>query len=1189
MQRIHQAVVWHVAPVAMLGHRRTNLPAKFRVFLHVLALLSLDRWYLSKLLRSVVSVSSDYGTEVGLTRLGRSAFEDVLPYIHCPPSQPDEPERVDPDHVFADVEPAVFDNPEYFAGQVQCDEECANLDSALEAPDLMHVIHNCTKGLSGVMELYADFLEGLKVIAKFLSEKETKQQLLATCFSALPGIAWRDSIANYHGKVHEERWGTIAHAVRRLSSLKAALTSCWDLQKFSLGGPLTQRQDQDQSQFGHHLEAIDECINSDMWWGMLHVLHSIALVQIHVSDWVNSCPCHGHLYNGDIAADVSLAWNNCPLRGRRAAEVAAGDFFDLLSNLFTQAATRVESGLPAGLSPEQVLRIMKDFESARAHIISTYVLKLSFWSQPPYALAALAHYRPAARAMAVETCLASNSNHPLIAALKSHTDMCWAFLEGGALWEAAVDLGFLQDVAVQMRLMFTSAWRVEGQHARTKKAMTQAPNQTAAYVSLAHRLPELKAYLKLHPESLDDFAGLVGQVKNGSKGATLLGFVPKRAVDCGWLDPEAGQKNYKLIYHDDAFSKYQMALPSKLKLRVVRESHLRDLVPASELSLEGDALQLRQRLAVSAIRKLVSRGAHLSVPFKNGSIRMLCDLLAPVAPQSERSLAWMPPECTNLQEQSACAVVSMADLLAGGGDVTAAQAVFCSVLHCNPASFRRTKTEGALSLQEMWLVQLHRVTRMDAAREEVAIEMRGVSLQATEHVQKAPLALHPGLLSLADLKAARVWKTSDGALEHRFDNQYMSTLSPELRGPALSILSKLVKFPEGVELDEGLDAMRAEAMDCLVGDRLLEAAGLGWKLTDLGHERLCECLVLREPRVVLTLPSGELADATTYQLVLKLDSDGWTHEVVTAAKHRQLKKEKHMHQSGGAKVWYTQSGCAHVSRFYILALLQKLDEGVPYGVKDKDYKALLGVADARRGAKRPLRFALGDAAAWPDQVEDMAAPPLPVPPRKRARQRQPQPAPESVPEGHDMEALPADAAAGVVDAGSDELSEEMMALLDESVSSLSEASDEGEVCTQQGSSDSSSSSSSSASSSSSSESVAVDMPAAASHRKVLGRGFRWGPHMFTPVGPAGQPIQHWQCKCGIPAHNVDRQCTKKRSVKFGGEAHVLRLLKFWASLADTAPDQQSHLELWGDRVLLDDQVGNVPEVVDMDARVGEQE
>ena len=587
MNRIHDVISWHVAPVAMLGHRRTNLPAKFRTFIHVFALLSKDRKSMSKLLQSVVSVHTDYGTEVGLTRLGPACFDDVLPYIHAGPAP--QIQDADPDDAFADdLALESVDNPEYFAEVPLCPDDYANLEASLEGPDLMHIIHNCTKGLSGVMQHYDGFVEGLKVVAKLLSERETKQQVRATCFSSVPGIAWKAEISGFHGKVHEERWGTIAHAVLRLSNLRPALRTCWDLQKFTFDAPTNQRPEHEQAEYGHRLQLFNECVNSDVWWGVMHVLHEIAVLQSDVSDWVNSCPCHYHvLKEGHLAADVFQAWSRCPLRGRRAAEVAAGDFFSLLSDLFNQASTRIEAGLPIGLSDEQVLSIMRDFEAARAHIMSTYVLKLSFWSQPPYVLAALGHYDPLARANAVERCLSSTSKHPLIQELRTHSDLCWAFLEGGALWESSADLGVLVDLAVRMRLMWTSAWRVEGQHARTKKAMTQAPHQSAAYVSMAHRLPEIKDLLKRRPGLLEDLADHVAKVKNGAQAAMLLGFQPNRAIDCGWLDPEAGQKNYKLIYHDDAYSKYKMSLPSSLKLRVVHEARLKDLVAASELALEG--------------------------------------------------------------------------------------------------------------------------------------------------------------------------------------------------------------------------------------------------------------------------------------------------------------------------------------------------------------------------------------------------------------------------------------------------------------------------------------------------------------------------------------------------------------------------------------------------------------------------
>ena len=69
MNRISGKVLWHVAPIVMLAHSRTNLAAKSRVFLHTLALLAGNRDALLELCKSVCNFHTDYGTEKGLARL----------------------------------------------------------------------------------------------------------------------------------------------------------------------------------------------------------------------------------------------------------------------------------------------------------------------------------------------------------------------------------------------------------------------------------------------------------------------------------------------------------------------------------------------------------------------------------------------------------------------------------------------------------------------------------------------------------------------------------------------------------------------------------------------------------------------------------------------------------------------------------------------------------------------------------------------------------------------------------------------------------------------------------------------------------------------------------------------------------------------------------------------------------------
>ena len=82
MKRIADRIVWHVAPIIMLAHSRTNLPAKTRVFLHTLALLCSSRSALCELCDSVVSLHTDYGTEKGISRISDCPL-DLFFTIHA--------------------------------------------------------------------------------------------------------------------------------------------------------------------------------------------------------------------------------------------------------------------------------------------------------------------------------------------------------------------------------------------------------------------------------------------------------------------------------------------------------------------------------------------------------------------------------------------------------------------------------------------------------------------------------------------------------------------------------------------------------------------------------------------------------------------------------------------------------------------------------------------------------------------------------------------------------------------------------------------------------------------------------------------------------------------------------------------------------------------------------------------------
>ena len=171
----------------------------------------------------------------------------------------------------------------------------------------------------------------------------------------------------------------------------------------------------------------------------------------------------------------------------------------------------------------------------------------------------------------------------------------------------------------------------------------------------------------------------------------------------------------------------------------------------------------------------------------------------------------------------------------------------------------------------MWLVQLHSILDVDMEKVQITTSMSAADLGGS-NVQSSPLALHLNQLTLSELLCMHVWQTDDSMIRHRFDNQFMSTVSEDMRVHVLEAISHLKKSPDGLPLTNKVSKNVVGALDILLSAGLV--AGPPWKLTDSGHERLKQCLVLHSKRPLLTRHAGPLQEASTFQLVLELDAYG---------------------------------------------------------------------------------------------------------------------------------------------------------------------------------------------------------------------------------------------------------------------------------------------------------------------------
>ena len=190
----------------------------------------------------------------------------------------------------------------------------------------------------------------------------------------------------------------MAHCTIRMLGLQTALTF-WDLARYMAGSSSHRRleegdpNDDSDADTKHVCKAreADEAITSIFWWCYLMGIAMLAQVIIAAIEWAEGCMCHGCLDQEGVPAVVLAVWDNCPMRGFRAAELAAGEFMDFIQQLLLASIARLAASLSPALDGEERLFILQDVERGRVHLVSYVVLKLSVWNVPYWMSCGAAH------------------------------------------------------------------------------------------------------------------------------------------------------------------------------------------------------------------------------------------------------------------------------------------------------------------------------------------------------------------------------------------------------------------------------------------------------------------------------------------------------------------------------------------------------------------------------------------------------------------------------------------------------------------------------------------------------------------------------------------------------------------------------------------------------------------------------
>ena len=625
----------------------------------------------------------------------------------------------------------------------------------------------------------------------------------------------------------------------------------------------------------------------------------------------------------------------------------------------------VVCGLLAAISigKQDRYRILEEFERGRSHLLFAFTIKLQHWEEPPWSLYAVAHQDSEVAVAAMNRNLASDSNHPRVAALRQEPliDQVHAFCEEplSVFNEEAEFLPELRKVLVQHRVAFSAERLIEGKHAIAQKGIRCAPSHTTPLTSLLHRTREIKQELQDNPETLDVLANQLARVRSPRVAVELLGLQhhPSCQLARNGRDPIYTQ----VIYHADPWTKYTSTAPP------IEVDKPGDRPMAARVHQPGSSKALFHNLAVRRLEAYFGDEGNIngfySIPFKPGCFKSLQSLLSS---RPDATDGFARPAGGDIGAASSdCAPLATGELLhwpthAQAGTDAETEVAFWRVVSAVGA-FRavRTKVAGEETLKHKVVVSLHSVLKLDLANERVVVHSTPFQVP-TVAGKPGAMTFIPTALPLDDLSKIHAWEADECALRYTFSDHYLSTLPGDVCSGVPVLLGRLMKNPQGYAVlgQDGDDRIRA-APPRLHDDGMVE--GPPWKLTTKGIACTLIGHALSEPMPVLRRWPHDLRHASDYQLLSELEHRGWEHRVVDNEGYKaakltfQIAADDHC-----SKTWFTRDPDITVFRTYLLALLLATAHGkpVPHLQNESVYAQLLGLQPKHAPCTRRARMGM---------------------------------------------------------------------------------------------------------------------------------------------------------------------------------------------------------------------------------------
>ncbi len=636
-----------------------------------------------------------------------------------------------------------------------CRASSSLMPNALIIPGGLHICSNLASDVSRQMNGWSAFFLKLKMLELLVSERSRRELFIDTCIDD-GDLASKRCLKKFGSTLYEKRWGAVVEFVRELLPKMDVLAKYWDGSKFKAG--FSERQ----GEAGNDADAVkrfqpeevsvilrDPCFKLYM-----SMVLNIQSVLDNLSAWLEGCPCHyhllvqrsSHLQRKNLIAEFDIGSHaDCPMKGKRAPELAAGALAHTFDSICELSLTELTAAASACNGPEEETnQILSDFESARSYMKFGIEMKFGFWDQLPWKLAGLAHHRSdEARRVGREARQRFDEVVEAGGADLHHTLSMKFLLPGGPLRDALdnfVQGGNMTEELLgevcKLRFIATVERSIEKQHSLIKKRAGKN-YRTGKAVSLTLRVPNIKDQARRDPQFMDRLVTSFALMRNPLEAARRFGLSRHPAIvaasDQKFSLSQTSHVLNNIVYRCDAESKF-------LLKGNVRRSHLRE----TERQLRADvkvATACREPgvpAAAEVSRDNIVRVALLEhfrflaeprrvfslsvLPSDSGELPVQKDLLGVLRePLSKR-------RATYAGLRSPAPQLAL-DIEGGEGDRVDAYAdhIFFKVVHCTPSKVRTVRTSlaaGRRLVADEIAVSIHHIVDIDSGS--ICVDMQSV-------------------------------------------------------------------------------------------------------------------------------------------------------------------------------------------------------------------------------------------------------------------------------------------------------------------------------------------------------------------------------------------------------------------------------------------------------------------------------